>query len=67
MLPQLARPVANAITTRANQMGSTNIISSAHYPINGVLEIYERDRQKERDLPQRMLGRGGDDADRSAS
>ena len=41
LLPQLARPVANAITTRANQMGSTNIISSTHYPINGVLEIYE--------------------------
>jgi len=41
LLPQLADPVANTVTTRANQMGATNIISSAHYPINGVLEIYE--------------------------
>lgn len=32
-----------------------------------IIEIYERDRQKERNLPQRMLGRSGDDADGSAS
>lgn len=32
-----------------------------------IIEIYERGRQKERDLPQRMLGRSGDDADGGAS
>lgn len=47
LIPQLATPVANTITTRANQMGATNIMHPSHYPINGVLEIREDDTEDE--------------------
>lgn len=49
LVPQLAGKVANTVTTRANQMGATNIISSAHYPINGVLEVYVQDTNPDAD------------------
>lgn len=46
LIPQLASPVANTVTTRANQMGATNILHPSHYPINGVLECYAEELQE---------------------
>lgn len=32
------------VTTRAGNFGVTNILGGGHYPLNGVLEIYEEKR-----------------------
>lgn len=40
-LPLDVKRVFYTVTTRAGNFGVTNALNGGHYPLNGVLEIYE--------------------------
>ena len=42
-LPLDVSDTFHTVTTRAGNFGVTNILGDGHYPLNGVLEIYESD------------------------
>lgn len=40
-MPLDVKDIAYTVTTRAGNVGVTNLINGGHYPLNGVMEIYD--------------------------